>query len=135
MLLRNLWRMLNAGYSLERGPAAHPSQSAFDRLPPSTRGVFAGLFSDAVARGFTGTDTSLADQFLEQFERARVIAADLEAISHDNSWRQILVEISKFGGINLAKEAKGFPGEVAWLMESLRWQARRHSPRPPRRPG
>ena len=102
------------------GPAAHPSESAFDRLPPSTRGVFAGLFSDAVARGFTGTDTSLADQFLEQFERARVIAADLEAISHDNSWRQILVEISKFGGIGLEKEAKGFPGEVAWLMESLR---------------
>ena len=104
------------------GPAAHPSQSAFDRLPPSTRGVFAGLFSDAVARGFTGTDTSLADQFLEQFERARVIAADLEAISHDNSWRQILVEISKFGGINPAKEGKGgFQGEVEWLMESLRW--------------
>ena len=103
------------------GPAAHPRPSTLERLPPSTRGVFAGLFSDAVARGFTGTDTHLADQFLERFERARVIAADLEAISHDNSWRSLLVEISKFGGISLEKEGRGgYSGEIRWLMESLR---------------
>ena len=122
VVLRNLWRLLNSGYSLEQARPLVLKLARLTVFPPRPATFFAELFSDAVALGYTGTEQDLADQFLDRYERARLVAADLEEISHDHSWRQILVEISKFGGINPAKEGKGgFQGEVEWLMEGLRW--------------
>jgi hypothetical protein len=104
------------------GAIARPRGGERQLVPAETREYFDQLLDDARRNGFTGDDDVLAARFLERLAHAQEIAGDLESFANDQSWRELLVAVSKAGGIGLDAETKGmggYSGEVAWLLESL----------------
>ncbi len=92
-------------------------------LPPQAQDYFAELLTDARSLGYVGAAEDLAQLFTERHNTAREIANDLHELANDGSWRDLLVEVSKAGGIGIDAEtgplSKGYTGEIAWMIESL----------------
>lgn len=90
-------------------------------VPATYRPRVALLLDGAKQLGFSGTDDSLSELFLEQLDDARQIAADV-AVSDDEADNpfDLLKAISAAGGFSVLREGSaGYGGELQAMLESL----------------
>ncbi|MCR4374153.1 MAG: 2'-5' RNA ligase family protein [Acidobacteria bacterium] len=90
-------------------------------VPASQREHFDQLLKDARQNGYEGDDKTLEQLYLQKLDEARLANDGATLASEDaDSSRELLVAISKMGGIGLEAEGEaGMRGELETMLEGL----------------
>lgn len=80
-------------------------------VPDAFREHFASVLADARANGYTGSDDSLANTYLQNVADAKIVASEsaVAAEGDDRSWRGLLQAVADAGGIGVEAEGGGKP--------------------------